>query len=290
MLAAATPALESRREVSLEYAIGNTDRAVGAMLSGAVATRYGNDGLPDGTISVKGSAGQSFGAFLARGISFKLEGEANDYLGKGLSGGHIAVLPPVRSNFAAEQNTIVGNTLLYGATSGEVYINGRAGERFAVRNSGAIAVVEGVGDHCCEYMTGGRVVVLGQTGRNFAAGMSGGVAYVWDPHGTFDYFCNMDMVELSLLEDSTARKELHELIRQHYLCRRIHPGDAHRVQEGAGRGTDAQAATEDCGGTERLLKFSILNYQLSYGNPQSISYHPAPGSGIQTDTRTYKRL
>ena len=219
MLAAATPALESRCEVSLEYAIGNTDRAVGAMLSGAVATRYGNDGLPDGTISVKfkGSAGQSFGAFLARGISFKLEGEANDYLGKGLSGGHIAVLPPVRSNFAAEQNTIVGNTLLYGATSGEVYINGRAGERFAVRNSGAIAVVEGVGDHCCEYMTGGRVVVLGQTGRNFAAGMSGGVAYVWDPKGTFDYFCNMDMVELSLLEDSTARKELHELIRQHYL-------------------------------------------------------------------------
>ena len=219
MLAAAAPTLESRREVSLEYAIGNTDRAVGAMLSGAVATRYGNDGLPDGTISVKfkGSAGQSFGAFLARGISFKLEGEANDYLGKGLSGGHIAVLPPVRSNFAAEQNTIVGNTLLYGATSGEVYINGRAGERFAVRNSGAIAVVEGVGDHCCEYMTGGRVVVLGQTGRNFAAGMSGGVAYVWNPKGTFDYFCNMDMVELSLLEDSTARKELHELIRQHYL-------------------------------------------------------------------------
>ena len=219
MLQAAAPALDSRREVSLEYAIGNTDRAVGAMLSGAVAARYGNGGLPDSTISVKfkGSAGQSFGAFLAHGISFKLEGEANDYLGKGLSGGHIAVLPPVRSNFAAEQNTIVGNTLLYGATSGEVYINGRAGERFAVRNSGAIAVVEGVGDHCCEYMTGGRVVVLGQTGRNFAAGMSGGVAYVWDPNGTFDYFCNMDMVELSLLEDSTARKELHELIRQHYL-------------------------------------------------------------------------
>ena len=219
MLKAAAPALTDRHEVSLEYAIGNTDRAVGAMLSGAVAAKYGNDGLPDGTISVKfkGSAGQSFGAFLAHGISFKLEGEANDYLGKGLSGGHIAVQPPVRSNFAAEQNTIVGNTLLYGATSGEVYINGRAGERFAVRNSGAIAVVEGVGDHCCEYMTGGRVVVLGQTGRNFAAGMSGGVAYVWDPRGTFDYFCNMDMVELSLLEDATSRKELHELIRQHYL-------------------------------------------------------------------------
>lgn len=219
ILKAAAPAIESQREVSLEYAIGNTDRAVGAMLSGVVAAKYGNDGLPDNTISIKfkGSAGQSFGAFLAHGISFKLEGEANDYLGKGLSGGHIAVQPPVRSNFAAEQNTIVGNTLLYGATSGEVYINGRAGERFAVRNSGAIAVVEGVGDHCCEYMTGGRVVVLGQTGRNFAAGMSGGVAYVWNPKGTFDYFCNMDMVELSLLDDATSRKELHELIRQHYL-------------------------------------------------------------------------
>ena len=219
ILAAAQDALLQRKEVSLEYAIGNTDRSVGAMLSGAVASRYGNEGLPDDTIRIKfkGSAGQSFGAFLAHGISFKLEGEANDYLGKGLSGGHISVLPPVRSNFEAEQNTIVGNTLLYGATSGEVYINGRAGERFAVRNSGAIAVVEGVGDHCCEYMTGGRVVVLGSTGRNFAAGMSGGVAYVWDKDHTFDYFCNMEMVELSLLEDATARKELHELVRQHYL-------------------------------------------------------------------------
>ena len=189
------------------------------MLSGAVAARYGSAGLPDETISVKfkGSAGQSFGAFLTRGISFKLEGEANDYLAKGLSGGRIAVMPPVRSNFRAEENTIAGNTLLYGATSGEVYINGTVGERFAVRNSGAIAVVEGVGDHCCEYMTGGRVVVLGPTGRNFAAGMSGGVAYVWDANRTFDFFCNMEMVELSLLEDSASRKELHELIRQHYL-------------------------------------------------------------------------
>ena len=151
------------------------------------------------------------------GVSFKREGEANDYLGKGLSGGHISVQPPVRSNFLAENNVIAGNTLLYGATSGEVYINGCVGERFAVRNSGAIAVVEGVGDHCCEYMTGGRVVVLGKTGRNFAAGMSGGVAYVWDKDRNFDYFCNMEMVELSLLEDATARKELHELVRQHYL-------------------------------------------------------------------------
>ena len=219
MLAAAREALDNRREVSLEYAIANTDRSVGAMLSGAVAARYGEQGLPDRTIQVrfKGSAGQSFGAFLARGISFRLEGEANDYLGKGLSGGHISVQPPVRSGFAAEDNTIAGNTLLYGATSGEVYINGRAGERFAVRNSGAVAVVEGVGDHCCEYMTGGRVVVLGETGRNFAAGMSGGVAYVWDKHRNFDYFCNMDMVELSLLEDASARKELHELVRRHYL-------------------------------------------------------------------------
>ena len=219
IIASATEALEHGKEVSLEYAIANTDRSVGAMLSGAVATRYGNEGLPEQTINVKfkGSAGQSFGAFLAHGICFKLEGEANDYLGKGLSGGLISVRPPVRSNFDAEKNTIAGNTLLYGATGGEVYINGRAGERFAVRNSGAIAVVEGVGDHCCEYMTGGRVVVLGETGRNFAAGMSGGVAYVWDKDHTFDYFCNMEMVELSLLENSTSRKELHELVRQHYL-------------------------------------------------------------------------
>ena len=215
----AAPALENQKDVSLEYAISNTDRSVGAMLSGAVAYKYGQKGLPDETINVKfkGSAGQSFGAFLTKGISFKLEGEANDYLGKALSGGRIAVMPPVRSNFNAEENTIAGNTLLYGATSGEVYINGAVGERFAVRNSGAIAVVEGVGDHCCEYMTGGRVVVLGETGRNFAAGMSGGIAYVWDKNHNFDYFCNMEMVELSLIEDSASRKELHELIRQHYL-------------------------------------------------------------------------
>ena len=219
ILRAAADTLENQREMSLEYTIANTDRAVGAMLSGAVAAKYGAAGLPDQTLNVKfkGSAGQSFGAFLVPGISFKLEGEANDYLGKGLSGGRIAVMPPVRSNFEAEKNTIAGNTILYGATSGEVYINGRVGERFAVRNSGAIAVVEGAGDHCCEYMTGGRVVVLGETGRNFAAGMSGGVAYVWNREGNFDYFCNMEMVELSLIEEASYRKELHELIRQHYL-------------------------------------------------------------------------
>ena len=205
MLHAAAEAVENQKEISLEYTIANTDRACGAMLSGVIAAKYGEKGLPEHTLNVKfkGSAGQSFGAFLVPGVNFKLEGEANDYLGKGLSGGRIAVLPPVRSNFEAEKNTIAGNTLLYGATSGEVYINGRAGERFAVRNSGATAVVEGVGDHCCEYMTGGRVVVLGQTGRNFAAGMSGGVAYVWNRDGNFDYFCNMEMVELSLIEEAS---------------------------------------------------------------------------------------
>ena len=194
------------------------------MLSGVIAQKYGLAGLPDNTINVKfkGSAGQSFGAFLEHGVSFKLEGETNDYFAKGLSGGLIAILPPTRSNFKAEDNVIAGNTGLYGATSGELYINGRVGERFGVRNSGAIAVIEGAGDHCCEYMTGGRVVVLGQTGRNFAAGMSGGVAYVYDPNHTFDYFCNMDMVEINLVEDSVSRKELLELIRQHYL----HTGSA----------------------------------------------------------------
>ena len=207
------------RETNLDYAIKNTDRAVGAMLSGEIAKRYGGDGLPEDTIQVKfkGSAGQSFGAFLTKGVSFKLEGETNDYFAKGLSGGRIAILPPVRSNFDAEDNIIAGNTGLYGATSGELYVNGRVGERFGVRNSGAIAVIEGAGDHCCEYMTGGRVVVLGETGRNFAAGMSGGVAYVWDKHHNFDYYCNMDMVEINLVEETQYRKELHELIRQHYL-------------------------------------------------------------------------
>ena len=220
----AAAAISSGEEVSLDYAIRNTDRAVGAMLSGEIASRYGLAGLPQSTINVKfkGSAGQSFGAFLAHGIDFKLEGEANDYFGKGLSGGRIAILPPTRSNFVAEENIIAGNTGLYGATRGEVYVNGRVGERFAVRNSGVTAVVEGAGDHCCEYMTGGRVVVLGPTGRNFAAGMSGGVAYVWDKDHNFDYYCNMDMVELQLVEDSVSRKELLELIRQHYL----HTGSA----------------------------------------------------------------
>lgn len=214
----ARPALEGKQDLLLSYPIVNTDRSVGAMLSGVIAQQYGETGLPEQALKIrfKGSAGQSFGAFLVHGVEFRLEGDTNDYLGKGLSGGHIVVVPPVRADFKPEENIIAGNTLLYGATSGEVYLNGRAGERFCVRNSGAVAVVEGVGDHCCEYMTGGRVVVLGSTGRNFAAGMSGGVAYVWNPSGNFDFYCNMEMVELSLVEDTRSRKELHELIRKHY--------------------------------------------------------------------------
>ena len=226
IIRAAQKAIDSQEEVTLDYAIKNTDRAVTTMLSGVVAKKYGEAGLPDSTINIKfkGSAGQSFGAFAVRGLNLRLEGECNDYFGKGLSGGRISILPPARSgeDFHAEDNIIAGNTGLYGATSGEIYINGKVGERFGVRNSGAIAVIEGAGDHCCEYMTGGRVVVLGDTGRNFAAGMSGGVAYVWDRKHNFDYFCNMDMVEINLVEDSVSRKELLELIRQHYL----HTGSA----------------------------------------------------------------
>lgn len=219
LIRGAQRAITDGEEVNLDFAIKNTDRAVGAMLSGMIAEKYGNSGLPDKTVNVKfkGSAGQSFGAFLTHGVDFKLEGECNDYFAKGLSGGRVSILPPIRSNFAAEDNIIAGNTGLYGATGGELYVNGKVGERFGVRNSGAIAVIEGAGDHCCEYMTGGRVVVLGETGRNFAAGMSGGVAYVWDKNHNFDYFCNMDMVEINLVDDSSYRKELHELIRQHYL-------------------------------------------------------------------------
>ncbi len=212
------PAIESGMPVELEFPIKNTDRSTGAMLSGVVAKKYGDAGLSDNTIlcTFKGAAGQSFGAFLAHGISFRLEGDANDYVGKGLSGGRIVIVPPQGSKFAPEENIIAGNTILYGATSGEIYINGRVGERFCVRNSGATAVVEGVGDHCCEYMTGGRTVVLGSTGRNFAAGMSGGIAYVWNPNGDFDYFCNMEMVELSLIEEMADNRELYRLIGNHY--------------------------------------------------------------------------
>jgi len=214
----AKPALENQEAVTIHMSIKNTDRTTGAMLSGTIASKYGGDGLPEGTLKVRfaGSAGQSFGAFLVPGVEFYLEGDSNDYLGKGLAGGRIIVVPPDGSTFESDKNIIIGNTVLYGATRGDIFISGVAGERFAVRNSGATAVVEGVGDHCCEYMTGGRVVVLGKTGRNFAAGMSGGVAYVLDEEGDFDYYCNMGMVELSLVEDLNDKKELSDLISMHY--------------------------------------------------------------------------
>src|SRR5213078_5068850 len=184
--------------VRIVRTIKNTDRTAGAMLSGEIAKRYGHGGLPHDTIHVKltGTAGQSFGAWLARGVTFELEGDANDYVGKGLSGGRLIARPTVDAGIVPEESIIVGNTVLYGAIEGECYFRGVAGERFAVRNSGAIAVIEGAGDHCCEYMTGGIVVVLGKTGRNFAAGMSGGVAYVLDEAGDFPKLCNMAMVEL----------------------------------------------------------------------------------------------
>jgi glutamate synthase (NADPH/NADH) large chain len=208
----ARPALESKLPVRIEVPIRNVDRSAGAMLAGEVARRFRHKGLKDGTISVKltGTAGQSFGAFLTRGISFELTGDSNDYVAKGLSGGRIVIRPADDARIVAEDSIIVGNTVLYGAIEGECYFRGVAGERFAVRNSGALAVVEGVGDHGCEYMTGGVVVVIGKTGRNFAAGMSGGVAYVLDEEGDFAERCNMAMVELEPVpEEDYLLEKLH---------------------------------------------------------------------------------
>mgnify|MGYP003835527655 CR=1 FL=1 len=212
-------ALNGAEKVWVQRNIVNVDRTVGAMLSGQISKRYGEAGLPEDTINCTfhGTAGQSFGAFLTKGVTFRLEGDANDYIGKGLSGGKIIVVPPVGSTFKPEENILIGNTSLYGATSGEAYFRGVAGERFCVRNSGAHAVIEGTGDHCCEYMTGGRVAVLGKTGRNFAAGMSGGIAYVLDQDGDFDYFCNKGLVELSPVEDKSDIKELQDMISKHLM-------------------------------------------------------------------------
>ena len=206
MIKQAQPALDNGTAVQIDTPIKNLNRSFGAMLSGEVARRYGHAGLPDDTIHIKatGTAGQSLGAFLSKGISIELHGEGNDYVGKGLSGGRLAIFPPEQSPITAEDNIIVGNTVLYGAISGECYFNGVGGERFAVRNSGATAIVEGVGDHGCEYMTGGVVVVLGDTGRNFAAGMSGGIAYVWDKNGDFKERCNMAQVEIEAISDDEA--------------------------------------------------------------------------------------
>jgi glutamate synthase (NADPH) large chain len=218
----ARPSLEKGERTRLFMAIRNSNRTVGATLSAEVSRRYGARGLPADTISVSfaGSAGQSFGAFLAPGISFELEGDANDYFGKGLSGGRIAVYPPRAATFRAQDNSITGNVNLFGATGGEVYINGMAGERFAVRNSGAVAVVEGLGDHGCEYMTGGTVVVLGRTGVNFAAGMSGGIAYILDEDQLFDTQCNLEMVDVEPVLAGADRAQLRGLVERHVMYTR----------------------------------------------------------------------
>ena len=217
LLELAKPALEDARKVQFELPIINTNRTVGTILSHHIAKRYGLDLLPEDTIQIKfhGSAGQSFGAFLAKGVTLELEGDGNDYVGKGLSGGKIVIYPPKESTFVPEDNILIGNVCLYGATEGVAYFRGRAAERFCVRNSGALAVIEGVGDHGCEYMTGGRVVILGPTGRNFAAGMSGGVAYIWDVKGDFNMKCNLGMVELEKVEAPDDVQELRELVEAH---------------------------------------------------------------------------
>jgi glutamate synthase (ferredoxin) len=216
-MALCRPALENRTPVTATLPIRNVNRVVGTIVGSELTRRYGRDGLPDDTIRLhfQGSAGQSFGAFIPRGMTLILEGDANDYLGKGLSGGKLIVYPSAGSTFRPEENVIVGNVALYGATAGEVYIRGVAGERFGVRNSGVSAVVEAVGDHGCEYMTGGRVVVLGPTGRNFAAGMSGGIAYVLDETGDFPRRYNSEMVMLYPLDDPEEIEQVQAMIRRH---------------------------------------------------------------------------
>ncbi len=217
LLEQAKNSIQTRQRVEIDSEIKNTDRSVGAILSHHVVKTHGPDGLPDNTICVnfKGSAGQSLGAFLAGGISLQVEGDANDYVGKGMSGGRVVVRPPKTATFAAEENIIIGNVALYGATAGEAYFRGVAAERFAVRNSGAVAVVEGVGDHGCEYMTGGRVVILGATGRNFAAGMSGGIAYLYDPNDNLLNNLNLELVEIDSVHSQADVDELHSLIEKH---------------------------------------------------------------------------
>jgi glutamate synthase (NADPH/NADH) large chain len=231
LIAAAAPAIEKRQPVRLAFRIRNAHRSVGAMLSGVVAREHGHDGLPDDTLHVAfdGVAGQSFGAFLAKGITFELQGGTNDYVGKGLSGGRIVVYPDPECPAKPEENIVVGNTVMYGAIEGEAYFRGVAGERFCVRNSGATAVVEGTGDHGCEYMTGGTVVVLGRTGRNFAAGMSGGVAYVYDPDGTFASRCNPAMVALERVHPEAEQHEAERQLAASGKGRLLHAGEADDV-------------------------------------------------------------
>jgi glutamate synthase (NADPH) large chain len=217
LLAAAQPALEAKTPVVAEFPVINTYRTIGAILSNEITKKYRAEGLPDGTIhfKFKGTAGQSFGAFNTRGVTLELEGGANDYFGKGLSGARLVVYPDKSATFTPEENSIIGNVAFYGATSGEAFIRGKAGERFCVRNSGANVVVEGIGDHGCEYMTGGRAVILGGTGRNFGAGMSGGIAYVWDVAGDFAQNCNPEMIDLDPLGDEDAA-ELRSIVQQHF--------------------------------------------------------------------------
>jgi glutamate synthase (ferredoxin) len=263
IIPACSRALAQREPVELELPIRNVHRTVGTQLGYEITSRWGAEGLPDDTIRLRftGSAGQSFGAFLPRGVTMLLKGDANDYFGKGLSGGWLAVFPPREVNFVPEDNIIIGNVALYGATAGEAYVRGVAGERFAVRNSGATAVVEGVGDHGCEYMTGGRVVVLGPTGRNFGAGMSGGIAYVLDQDGQFAGRCNTGMVELESLVDPEEILFVRHLVRRHvsatgstYARRilakwtrmqprfvRVMPTDYKRVLEAESRNAESQA-------------------------------------------------
>jgi glutamate synthase (NADPH/NADH) large chain len=217
MIEDAKDALENQTPINLAYDVVNTDRTIGTMLSNEISKKYNADGLPENTINVKfnGSAGQSFGCFSAKGLRFELEGDANDYFGKGLSGANLSIYPPKEAPFEARKNILIGNVALFGATAGKAFIRGIAGERFCVRNSGATTVVEGVGDHGCEYMTGGKAVILGQTGRNFAAGMSGGIAYVLDNDKDFASKCNMEMVELETLESADEIAELKALIAEH---------------------------------------------------------------------------
>ena len=216
LVESAKAALEDKTPVFASFDVINVNRTIGTLLSNEVSKKYGSAGLPDNTINYKfkGSAGQSFGAFATKGLSFELEGEANDYVGKGLSGAQLAIYPAGNATFVPKDNIIIGNVALYGATSGELFIGGMAGERFAVRNSGATTVVEGIGDHGCEYMTGGRALILGQTGRNFAAGMSGGLAWVYNPEGTFAENCNTEMVDLDPLSAQDG-EQIQALLRKH---------------------------------------------------------------------------
>jgi glutamate synthase domain-containing protein 3 len=273
LIAAAAPALDRKEPVRLTHKIRNANRSVGAMLSGAIASRYGHAGLPDDTIHVafEGVAGQSFGAFLSRGVTFELQGATNDYVGKGLSGGRIVVYPDAACPAKPEENIVVGNTVMYGAIAGEAYFRGVAGERFCVRNSGAAAVVEGTGDHGCEYMTGGTVAVLGRTGRNFAAGMSGGIAYVYDEDGTFASRCNASMVALQPVLSEAEQ------------------ADAEREEAAAGKGHERHAGRSD----ESLLREMIERHLRCTGSSRALAildhWESARGKFVKVFPHEYRR-